>query len=300
MAYRTKHLVEYGLLRGTIFLLNLLPLRVALALGWLLAAASYGLAGKKVREARRRMRAVFGPKVSESQIRHWTWRAWRNLFFNAVEVARASRLTREEVTKRIIHYESVEKLNALHSREGGFILAVCHMGNWDLAGFSARLLGLPLFVLVRGQSNPLVTHYLERIRDHFQFGWVDRHRALGSILKRIKTGEVFTILPDVRAKTRESAVLVPFLGGTAYLMAGTGLFARLSGRPVITAILSRRGWTRHEWNIGEPIYPELDVEREADIQRMTFEVMRRFDEAVRNDPEQYFWFNKRWVLDDRF
>ena len=296
MPYRAKHLVEYAFLRGFVFFVCLLPLHGALAFGWLMALLAVVPSRKKLREAARRMREVFGADVPDKQIRRWVWISWRNLFFSYIETARAPKLNRNAVTRRIDTGE-IEKLHALHRQFGGYILAVCHMGNWDLAGFSARILDLPLFVLVRGQSNPLVTKYLERLRDHFGFGWVDRHRALGSIIKKIRGGEIFTILPDVRAKTMDSAIKVPFLGGTAYLMAGTGLFARLTERPVVTAIVTREGWSRHRWEIQEPIFPNLDRDREEDIARITNEVMARFDESVRRYPEQYFWYNKRWVLD---
>lgn len=298
MAYRIKHVVEYAVLRGITFILRLLPLRAALAFGWVLAALAALVAGRKLREARRRMREVFGPETPEKDIRAWAWKAWRNLFFNVVEVARAPTRSDREVIRHV-DSRQVDRLLAL-SREGGYVLAVAHMGNWDLAGFVARILGLPIFVLYRGQSNPLVTAYLDRNREHFKVGAIDRHKSLSSILKRIKAGGVFTILPDIRAKTPDSAIPVPFLGGTAHVMAGAALFARLANRPVINVIVTRRGWTEHVWEVEEPVYPDPSADRDADVLRMMTEIMARFDRAIRRDPGQYFWFNKRWILDDRF
>lgn len=299
MAYRTKHIVEYVIVRALMFVFCALPLRAAMALAWGLAALAALVAGKKLREARRRMREVFGPEVPEQTIRRWAWTAWRNLFFYAVDIARAPKWTRREMERRLDH-RSFDRLLQLHKDTGGFVLAVAHMGNWDLAGFSARMIGLPIFVIYRGQSNPLTTAYLDRMRERFGVAAVDRNRALSSVLKRIRAGEVFTILPDIRAKTKESAVPVPFLGGTAHLMGGAALFAKLANKPVATVIVTRRGWTQHVWRVDDPVYPDPSADRDADIQRMLTEVMARFDRAIREDPGQYFWFNKRWILDDRF
>jgi KDO2-lipid IV(A) lauroyltransferase len=299
MKYRPKHIVEYALLRGLIFILCLLPLRAALGLGWVLAAMARLPARKKIREARRRMREVFGPDVPEKQIRTWAWIAWRNFFFNVIETARAPHLSERTIT-RLVDNREISKLFDLHREVGGYVLAVCHMGNWDLAGFCGRILGLPIFVILRDQSNPLTTRYLERIRNHFDFGWVERHRVLGSVVKKIRAGEIFTILPDVRAKTKETAVHVPFLGGTAHIMGGTALFARLTEKPIGIAIVTRRGWAHHHWEIQEPVYPDMNADREEDILRMTREVMARFDAAIRKHPEQYFWYNKRWILDSSY
>ena len=41
----------------------------------------------------------------------------------------------------------------------------------------------------------------------------------------------------------------------------------------------------------------LAIGSEEDFLRMTREVMALFDQAVREHPDQYLWYNKRWVLD---
>ncbi len=299
MAYRFKHRVEYGALRSVTFLVRILPHRAALALGAALAAVSFRLMGRRAAETRRRLREVFGPDVPETDIRRWARRAWRNLFFNMIEIARAPSLS-DAAMARLVDARQLQRCVDYQREHGGFTIAVCHMGNWELAGFSARRMNLPIFVMMRGQSNPLVTAYLDRIREAFGVGAIERHKALGSIIKRIRAGEVFTILPDIRSKVKESAVPVPFLGGTAYLMGGAAMFARHTGTPVFTAIVTRQGWTRHIITVQDPIQPDPALERDDDIRRMTALMMARFDEAIRKQPDQYFWFNKRWILDDRF
>ena len=58
----------------------------------------------------------------------------------------------------------------------------------------------------------------------------------------------------------------------------------------------RVGWERHRWRFFEPIWPDPSLDKEADWKRMTQLVMDRFDHLIRENPDQYFWFNKRWVL----
>ena len=38
-------------------------------------------------------------------------------------------------------------------------------------------------------------------------------------------------------------------------------------------------------------------DRKEDIKRMMNDLMAQFTEAIKAHPEQYFWYNKRWVLD---
>ena len=39
------------------------------------------------------------------------------------------------------------------------------------------------------------------------------------------------------------------------------------------------------------------ADRDPEEMRLTREVLERFDDAIRATPEQWFWYNKRWVLD---
>ena len=203
---------------------------------------------------------------------------------------------------RHIDHAEVAKLTAHQTAHGGFTLAVAHLGNWELAGFTARRCdGLPIFVMMRAQSNPLTTAYLDRMREAAGVPALERHsKALAQIARRIRGGEVFTILPDIRAKTRDGSVVVPFLGGDAHLNAGAVLFAKHTNTPVFTAVVSRIGWTRHRIEVQEPIHPDPALDKDTDIRRITALVMARFDAAIRRDPGQYFWYNKRWVLDPDF
>jgi KDO2-lipid IV(A) lauroyltransferase len=119
--------------------------------------------------------------------------------------------------------------------------------------------------------------------------------ALRGTIRRLKDGKMLTFMTDLRSKT--PGVKVNFLGKEANLVAGMGMFARMADVPIIPAVVTRRGWTHHVWRVFDPVYPDASLERDADVQRMTQYVMNIFDAAIRAEPEQYFWYNKRWVLD---
>ncbi|MCP5488259.1 MAG: lysophospholipid acyltransferase family protein [Verrucomicrobia bacterium] len=292
-----KHRMEYRALRGVAWVMCALPLRVALGLGWLLAVIGYGLAGKRRREVHRRIRQVLGDTVSEAEVRGIAWRAWRNLIFNIIDLIRSSRLTRAEIG-RWFDAETAAPLLAWSKQNQGFILAVGHMGNWDLAGVVFSLLGGRLFAMMRRQRNPLIDAYLNELRSACGMGVVERNsRALASVVRRLKKGEALAILPDLRAKSPDGALQVDFLGGKAWVAGGMGLFARHAKVPIVVAITTRDGWVRHRWKTLEPIWPDESLDKDQDIERMTREVMHRLDQAIRSQPDQYFWFNKRWVLE---
>ena len=149
---------------------------------------------------------------------------------------------------------------------------------------------------MRRQKNPLTNAYLNRLRQHTGVeAWLREARDFSGMVRNLKKeGKVLAILPDLRAKT--NAIKVRFLGRDVDIPGGMALFAREAGVPIVPAYVERVGWGRHRWCHFEPIRPDPNLDRDADDRRMTQYVMECFDKAIRAHPDQYFWFNKRWVL----
>lgn len=294
MKYRLKHRLEYGALRGLSGVVNALPYRAALALGWCVAALAFALSSKIRTRGMRRLRQVFGGTRSAADLRRIAWTSWRNLVFNAVESLRTPSLTVEWLRK-VVQDDGLDRIRD-HLKTGkGIVLGIPHMGNWELAAVGVPLFGVPMTGIVRRQKNPLTDAYLERMRKYtgLEVLMADAKSFAGCI-KRLREGRVVAILPDLRAKAR--AVHVRFLGVETDVPAGMALFAREAGVPIVPGCAFRVGWARHRWAVFDPIRPDPAADRDADIARMTQAVMDVLTGIIRENPEQYFWYNKRWVL----
>ena len=99
-------------------------------------------------------------------------------------------------------------------------------------------------------------------------------------------GEVIAGLPN------------PFeVGGTANLARGMGLLAWQARVPVVPLVMRRTAWRRFEVEFFPILRADPAAPRDEEELRLTREVVARFDEAIRRDPGQWFWYNRRWVLD---
>ena len=96
---------------------------------------------------------------------------------------------------------------------------------------------------------------------------------------------------------RTPDIELPFLGKTANLGRGMAQFAKRADVPIFPCIVRREGWTRHHVTVHPPVHPDAGLERDADIDRMSREVVAIIDDAIRTTPEQWFWYNRRWVLE---
>lgn len=295
MKHRPKHIFEYVMLRALLGLANLLPLRCALAIGWLIGRFFFSVLRFRRDKAIARIEAVFGDRYTPSERKRIAWTSFRNLCFNAVEAARFHKLTPQQAQQMPL-YSSIARVHELYKENGPLIVATAHMGNWDLAGVAGKLDGLPIFSIARRQKNPLTDAHLNRMRNATGMEVVlNDSRVLQNVIRKIKAGSVMAILPDVRQ--RDSDIQVDFLNGKASLGAGTALFAQMAKCPIIPVVLIRRGWTQHESKLFAPIVPDRSVDKKEDRARIMQELVSVLDAEIQANPEQYFWFNKRWVLD---
>ena len=294
MTYKINHILEYVLMRALVGLVNALPYHGALLLGRMAASVSALFMRGKLRRTARRIKEVFGDTYSDRAVTRIAHVAWRGFICSMVESMRTPRVTlpwiKEHIDSRDMH------MVFDNMREGkGVVLAVPHMGNWELAGVATQMLGLKLLIIVRRQKNPLINAYLNRMRSFTGVEALEREsRSFAGIIHKLKNGKVLAILPDIRAKSE--ALTVRFLGVDVSIAGGMALFAREAGVPILPAYVVRTAWDRHAWRGLPPIWPDYSMDKDADIRRMTQYVMDHFDQVIRQYPEQYFWFNNRWLL----
>ncbi len=295
MKHRPKHVVEYVALRGVAALVGWLPYRAALALGWVMAWIGFYLVRFRVRTAGSRVREIFGAGLSRRAVRRIAWGSWRNFVFSCVDLMRIPVIDTDWI-KSVVKDEGMHKL-VDHVRTGkGAIIATIHMGAWEMAALACMMYKVPLFSIAARQKNLLVDEHMNRLRAQTGFETVLRDTNIAKgIIRRIRAGKVLAILPDVRSPT--AAVNVRFLGKTANVAGGMGFIARQTDVPIFPVIITRIGWARHRYRVFDPVCADHAVDKQTDALRMTQSVFDVFDQCVRAEPEQWFWFNKRWLFD---
>lgn len=298
MKYKVSHIIEYAIIRALAGFIRILPLRVALSLAWPIAAATHFIGRINVARTRTRIREVFGDRFNDKEVAHIAWIAWRNLFFNGIEAMRSDQLTIETIRKHPM--AALEpKLKAIHAEHAnGFVLATPHMGNWEMAAIAGDLIGLPLFTIVRKQRNPLINDYINQMRRVFNLELIYREvRMFKGVVDRIKNGKVLAILPDINVRTK--GITVNYLNNPAHIAPGAAQFAQLANCPIYALVARRIGWTQHDATLFGPIILDPTADKKADQQRIMQEIMDFFTKEISKTPEQYFWYNKRWVLKKR-
>ncbi|MEI7566894.1 MAG: hypothetical protein WCJ10_03600, partial [Opitutaceae bacterium] len=252
------------MLRGLLGIVNILPLRLALSVGWLIGRFFFHVLRFRRAKAKSRLKQVFGDRFTAQERKRIAWLSFRNICFNAVEAARFGKLTLKKL-KRMPLYPVIVAMQETYRKNGAFIFATAHMGNWDLAGVACKLTGIPVFSIARRQKNPLTDDLLNQMRNATGMDVVlNDSTVLRNVVRRLKAGEVLAILPDVRSSAE--ALSIDFLGGKANLGAGAALFAQMAHCPIYPVALLRRGWMHHEYKVFDPIFPDPSLDKKDDWQ----------------------------------
>ena len=286
---------EYGALRFFCALVNLIPYRVAMAIASFFAFVAVDVLGVKRKRTMERLRGVF-PEKPERELRWIARWSVANILQTGVEMMRAPRLTRKWMDSHVVDGAMYKDRLQSYVDEGkGVVIMVPHSGNWYMAAWSMAKYGLPLFAIAAKQRNPKIDAWMKR--QYCDIEVVERGSAktLVEIKAKLESGRAFAILPDLRVKDPD--VEVDFLGGKANVSHAGAMFAVKCGSPIVVAVMRREGG-RHVFDHVATLRPDPAAEdRREEAARLTREAMRLLDERIRQHPEQWFWYNKRWILE---
>jgi KDO2-lipid IV(A) lauroyltransferase len=213
----------------------------------------------------------------------------------ALEFARLRRGGPEALRRRVApEIEGIERYEAARAGGTSFIIVSGHLGNWEIAtSYLAAFHGLRMAVLAKPLHNPLVEREVERVRRSRGYEVIVTRDFLRPIARVVREKRPLGFLADQDA--RKSGIFVPFFGKPASTFQGPALFAYRFNLPVlVTTCLRSKRDGRYHIRFLPPIHPDPKADRDAEIERLTRAHVDLLEAAIREAPEQYFWFHRRW------
>nr|WP_203605779.1 phosphatidylinositol mannoside acyltransferase [Streptomyces sp. SID8014] len=180
----------------------------------------------------------------------------------------------------------------------GVILALPHLGNWDLAGaWVTRDLGVP-FTTVAERLRP-ETLYDRFVAYREGLGMeVLPHTggsAFGTLARRLRAGGLVCLVAD--RDLSASGVEVEFFGDTARMPAGPAILAQQTGAPLLPVTL----WFDSTPVMKGRVHPPVEVpgagDRAERTSLMTQALADAFAEGIADHPEDWHMLQRLW-LDD--
>jgi lauroyl/myristoyl acyltransferase len=198
-------------------------------------------------------------------------------------------LTREELLKRMT-VDGLDHIDAALAKGRGVIMAVPHMGSWDMAGSYAGALGYPVSAVTErfpGSLNDAVV----RTRQRYGLDVIALGRsAVRAIIQALEANRIVALLCDLE---QGPGVTVRFFGRRAIVPGGPASIALKTGATLVPACQYATSPGRHHIHLDPPLTWPAGETKEGLMQR----VVSRFEDFIKKRPDQ--WYAFRPMFTDR-
>ena len=275
-------------------MLALVPLPLLRALGGVVGWLLYRLPNRERETARVNLALCF-PELSDGEREALLRRSLRETATTLLEMPAVWHRDRRYWVGRMELGSAPEELKSLLAKEKGVIVAMPHIGNFELSAPFFGHLGLPATALYRPPRKAgLEAVMLEGRCRHGDIRMVPTtRRGIHALNEALKRKEFIGILPDQLPKEARggTGVFAPFFGRPALTMTLLGRLARKSGAPVYFLAFLRQGGNGRYRVVGmkgSPVIGSDDLEASAAALNAGVEAL------VRQFPEQYQWTYRRF------
>lgn len=273
--------------------LNLLPSRIALALGDLFGLIWFWLIPIRRELVLQNLTACFGNEMNPGEIKKLGSRNYRHYGRCLVEMLRSLRWTQADYRNRVI-FEGMEHVAPyLEKKVGGFFLA-CHMGNWEIMAGSGAAQGIPLDVIIKRPKSASFEKLLPWFRSRLKYGVHIETGTAKDILKAVSQGRFIGFMLD-QYMGAPVGIPVRFFGRPAGSTVSLAIFAEKGDVPVLPVYSYRDEKGRLHTVIEKPLdLTTVATEREDRLYELTQKFNDTLEERIRRHPDQWLWLHRRW------
>jgi KDO2-lipid IV(A) lauroyltransferase len=290
MMRKIKYRIEYIALRITISAINVIPYKLAIRMGDLIAFLGFSILRIRRNVTLDNLRKSFKDRYSENEYINIGARAYRNFARSMIEFGLFPKFKKRGLAG-MLTVEGEENFKKLRDEGRGAVLITGHFGSWELMGAFLSDRGWPIDYLVGEQHNLLVNNLMNRHRGLFGIGLIEMGTAARGVFKAVRAGRMVAMLSDQDAG--EDGTIVEFLGRPASTPKGPAAFALKTKSPQICGFIVREG-DRQRVILEKDIGFVPSGNRDEDIKNLTQAYTGLLEKYIRKYPDHWFWPHRRW------
>ena len=233
------------------------------------------------------------PDISESQRRKIVRDMWEHLFLMACEIAHVPRKIHETNFHRYVKFHRKPELVGYMLNQRPTVLVTGHVGNFEVAGYAAALLGFKLHTIARDLDNRYLHDFVNSFRSQKGQIIFPKEGSSGLIQGVIENNGILAVVGDQHAGP--NGCWVDFMGRLASNYKSLAVLGLVGGAPLVVTYARR---------LGKPMHFEIGINGIADpadldpaiagVRELTQWYNHRLEEVIRVDPGQYWWVHRRW------
>ncbi len=252
-------------------------------------ASKFGPYGRRNKRVMSNIGRAF-PHFSIAQRKEVARRTWENYGRTIAETFVIDRIATDP--SRVV----LQDADWVHGRLegiGGAVFVGLHFGNWEVTIIPALRLGLSPIGLYKPLKNPEANALLLSLRNELYPSGLLAANATAAMraVRHVRRGGTICMLADHRDL---SGVAVPFFGQPAPSTTLPALLSVSLDVPLFLARVDRLSGARFSIHV-EEIEVSRSGDRDEDVRQTTAAIQSRFEDWIRQRPESWVWFYKRWA-----
>ena len=226
--------------------------------------------------------AALGRNRHDPEVGRIARRAFQNYGRMLMDFLLMASLTPDELVKQVT-LDGRDQLDTALAKGKGAIMAVPHMGSWDMAGSYAGALGYPISAVAErfpGSLNEAVI----RTRQRFGLNVITLGRAaVRGITQALEKNSIVALLCDLE---QGPGVTVKFFGKRAVVPGGPAAIALKTGAALMPACQFATFPGHYHIHLDPPLSIASSDTKESLMQR----VVSRFEDFIKEHPDQWYAF----------
>ena len=171
-----------------------------------------------------------------------------------------------------------------------------HFGSWEMAGRYVAGIGIGGASIYRIQKNPMVNWFLTWIREYHHLKLISSWSGMTAFQEGMVKYSCLAVVGD--QYKGKSGIPVNFFGIQSATPRGAAVLT-YRAKPRLVVLICRQNKGRYRIDIEEVNYTRPDSMTDEWVIDLTQQLTDRLEAAIRETPEQYFWFHRRWRDLDR-
>ena len=272
-------------------LLRSVPEQLSRTTGSLLSDVAYWPLGIRRRVVEEQLAASF-PGMDPKWVQEITRSCYRHFGRElATVLANPSRIERN-LAKIADHDDAAAMLERAITLNGGAVIVTGHIGNFWLAAAYAAWIGFPTTTVAQRQRSltAISDRRFTTMQERMGLELIYRDSHPRRLVQALHNGRVLVLVADQH--TRRGSAPVEFLGRHAWTTLGPARLCLGARVPLFLAVNLRDGEGYHLRF--EKIYDGDVTDEGIDQLALTRRWILALERYVRDHPEQYFWFHRRW------
>jgi heptosyltransferase II len=277
----------YWLALGAITVIRHLPLAVCFLLGQVLGAVLWAILPRYRKLARENLTAVFAKEKSPSEIEWLTFRHFAALGANGLCAFKISALPKETILRiaPLVNSEGIKR-NILNGR--GVVLAIAHMGNWELYAQVAFQRPKTRFGTVyQALRNPHLDDLINRDRRRLGVRTFDRKKGFEGAIALLREPGSVGVLVDQSAG--HGGIWIPFFNRLCSTSPLAATLAIRTNSAVIPTAVYTSGFAK--WRV---VFEEELPYDSSKPEQLTADINAALERQIRRSPADWFWVHNRW------